>query len=142
MLCVLGNATWCRVSSALRNFSAACWAWNPTGSYETRPRSMKSPKRSESSPSMATSSSNATIVSTLMRDGYAVDQFAASGFPGTPLHADDPRQVPFLNAEQQWETRWVVEARLQADETVTGIPQQFAGVLNVTLIDVDAAYPP
>src|SRR5271157_2653394 len=30
------------------------------------------------------------------------------------LYCEDPRLVPFVNAEQQWEQRWVVNAHLQA----------------------------
>ena len=88
------------------------------------------------------SADNAQVISTLFRDSYAVDQFAGSGFGDiTPLHADDPRQVPFINDQQQWENRWVVEALVQANQVVT-LPQQFAGAVTVTLLSVDATYPP
>lgn len=87
------------------------------------------------------SSDNAQIISTMMRDDYAVRQFASSGFDVIPLLADDPRQIPFLNGEQQYETRWVVEALLQANQIVTA-PQQFASAAAVGTIDVDASYPP
>ena len=82
----------------------------------------------------------AEIISTMFRDSYATDFFLS--YPGiTPLHADDPRQVPFINAESQYETRYVVEALLQADQTVTGVPQQFADILSIDLIDVETIYP-
>lgn len=83
------------------------------------------------------SAENAQIVSTMFRDGYAVDQFAASGFDVAPLHADDPRQMTFVNGEDQYETRWVVEAAVQANQVVTSAPQQFADVVSATLVDVD-----
>ena len=83
---------------------------------------------------------NAQIITTMMRDDYAVQQFATSGLAITPLYADDPRQIPFINAEQQYENRWVVEAMLQVDPVIT-VPQQFADQLNVTLINVAATYP-
>jgi hypothetical protein len=58
----------------------------------------------------------------------------------TPLHADDPRQVPFISAEQQFENRWIVEALVQANQTVV-VPLQFASAVTLTLQDVDALFP-
>ncbi len=89
------------------------------------------------------SADNAQIISTMFRDQYAFDAFAASGIPGVaPLLADDPRQIPFQNAEDQYEDRWVVEAQIQANQIVSSIPQQTFDVIAVDLINVDAAYPP
>lgn len=84
---------------------------------------------------------NAQKISTLMRDDYAVQQFATYGVDVTPLLADDPKQLPFLNAEQQYEDRWVIEAMLQANEVVS-VQQQFADQASVEVVSVDAAYPP
>lgn len=84
---------------------------------------------------------NAQTIATLMRDAYAVDAFAASNPNIIPLHADDPRQLPFTNAEQQYEDRWVLEALIQANQTVSRIPLQFADVVEVELIEVDTTYP-
>lgn len=84
---------------------------------------------------------NAQKISTLFRDDYAVQQFAKSGIDVSPLLAEDPKQLPFLNAEQQYEDRWVLEAQMQVNEIVT-FPQQFADALDVDLVDVDAVYPP
>jgi len=87
------------------------------------------------------SADNAQIITTLFRDSYATTAFAASGFDVAPLYADDPRQVPFINAEQQFETRWIVEAFLQANQVVT-VPQDSANIVSVTPVSVDATYPP
>lgn len=87
------------------------------------------------------SADNAQIISTLFRDDYAVQSMTASGFDLAPLYADDPKQVPFANDQQQIEYRWVIDARLQVNPTVS-VPQQFADQLNAILIDVDAKYPP
>lgn len=88
------------------------------------------------------SANNAQTITTLFRDEYAVDQFAASGFGDiVPLHADDPRQVPFINDAQQYEDRWIVEALLQANQIVT-VPQQFASLISVILKEVDTTFPP
>lgn len=89
-----------------------------------------------------TSGDAAQTVSTMMRDEYATEQFAGQSpnYGVTPLLADDPRQVPFLNSEQAYEFRWIVEAMLQADQVVL-VPQQFADSVKVEIIDVDATYP-
>ena len=82
------------------------------------------------------SSDNVQIVSTMFRDQYAVDFFADTGLDITPLFADEPRQLPFINAEQAWETRWSIDLHFQVNATVLNIPQQFADQLNADLIDV------
>lgn len=84
----------------------------------------------------------AQTISTLFRDEYATQSFAEQDpAVATPLYADDPRQMPFVNDQQQYEWRWVVEACLQVNQTVT-VPQQYADEIVVDLIDVDVAYPP
>lgn len=88
------------------------------------------------------SGDNAQVIATMLRDPYAVDFFIATGFQVSPLYADDPRQVPFINAEKQYEDRWVVDAHLQADEVVSGAPVQFATSATVDLAEIDATYPP
>lgn len=60
----------------------------------------------------------AVVVSTLFRSDIAVDALAQLGTPISPLYADDPKQIPFLNAEQQYETRWVLDAVLQVNAGV------------------------
>lgn len=87
------------------------------------------------------SAENAQAITTLLRDGYAVDAFLALGDDVQTLHADDPKQIAFLNGESQWETRWVIEAKLQANQ-VLSVPLQFAGALAVDLIEVDMSLPP
>ena len=77
------------------------------------------------------SSDAAQLISTLFRDGVAVDAFSALGYKVTPLYADDPRQAPYQNAEQNYETRWVVSAVLQANQS-TSWPMQFADGATVT----------
>lgn len=84
------------------------------------------------------STNNVQTIATLFRDEFATHWFEDS--PVMPLHADDPRQAPFLNAEQQYENRWVLEAVMQANQTVF-VPQQFAEALHVGLINVDSTYP-
>ncbi len=77
---------------------------------------------------------NAQIIATMLRDEYAVLKFAETGF-ATPLYSEDPRQMPFISGEQQYEDRWIVEVCLQTNPTVT-VPQQFADAVDVDLIIV------
>lgn len=82
----------------------------------------------------------AQTVSTAFRDPYASTFFEA--YPGiAPLHADDPRLAPFWNDQSQMETRWVLEANLQANQRIR-VPAEFADALAVEIVSVDAAYPP
>jgi hypothetical protein len=86
----------------------------------------------------------AQTVSTLLRDPFGVTFFAGLDPPMNgvvPLHADDPRQVPFINAEQAYEWRWILEAHLQVNQNVQ-VPQQYADAATVEVEDVTALYPP
>jgi hypothetical protein len=85
---------------------------------------------------------NAFRISTVFRDEYATTAFASYGKDVTPLYADDPKQVPFINDQNQYEDRWVLEACLQANQAVVNIPQQFFETAVVGLIEVDSHYPP
>ncbi|MBB3743910.1 hypothetical protein FHX10_003409 [Rhizobium sp. BK591] len=85
------------------------------------------------------SAENVQTISTLFRDAYAVDAFAGSGV--TPLYVGDPRLLPFENENQQVENRWSIDAQMQVNPVIAGIPQQFADELDITVIDVQAAYP-
>jgi hypothetical protein len=87
------------------------------------------------------SADNVQIITTLLRDDYACQLFAASGYDIAPLYAGDPQQIPFTNSEQQVEFRWVIDAVLQANTVVT-MPQDFASSVEVGVIDVDVVYPP
>jgi hypothetical protein len=82
------------------------------------------------------SADNAQIISTMFRDEYATNWWLAAGVTtSAPLYADDPRQMPFMNENQQVENRWVITARLEADQTIV-VPMQFAQALSVNIIDV------
>ena len=87
------------------------------------------------------SSDNAQVISTVMRDEVANRYFNPTTTGVSPLYADDPRQVPFFNGEDQYETRWVVDVHLQVNQLVI-FSQQFADAVEVDVISVDATYPP
>ncbi len=95
------------------------------------------------SASLTSAGDMATVVSTLMRDAFATQQFAEQSpyYGVSPLYADDPRQMPWVNDQQQVEWRWVLEAKVQAPEQVV-VPQQYADVVEVDVISVDATFPP
>lgn len=83
-----------------------------------------------------TSADLANTFVTMFRDQFAVDFFNASGFDVWPIHCDDPRQVPFINAAQQYETRFIVEVHIQANQIITGVGQQAFDVVNINLIEI------
>lgn len=87
------------------------------------------------------SSENSQIISTLLRDQIGCAAFAAIASNIQTLFASDPRQSPFINGEDQYEDRWMVDAVLQADITLT-TSQQFSSKLSVGLIPADITYPP
>lgn len=87
------------------------------------------------------SESNAQIISTTFRDYYATNFFTNENPNIAPLYADNPEQRPFLNAEQQWEDRYVIEVHMQVNQTVV-VPQDFAQQAEVGVVSVDATYPP
>ena len=70
------------------------------------------------------------VITALFRDEYAVDRFAASGFDMAPLYTSEPRQIPFLNGEQQVEALWSVDLVMQVNSLVT-VPQDFAQSLEI-----------
>jgi hypothetical protein len=84
----------------------------------------------------------AAIFVTQYRSVFATDFFENQLSLGIDaLYADEARQVPFINDQQQYEWRWMVEALLQANQVVV-VPQQFSDAVTVNLINVPAAYGP
>jgi hypothetical protein len=78
----------------------------------------------------------AMTVSTALRDEYGTAFFAALPPPQnivSPLYADDPRQVPFVNDQAQYEWRWILELRLYIDQTIT-VPALYDDSVSTTLV--------
>ena len=91
-----------------------------------------------------TASDLAEIVATTFRDEYATRFFGALPAPLdkiSPFYADDPRLMPFVNDQSQYEWRWVVDARMQVNQQVV-VSQQFADQVKVGLIEIDEYFPP
>ena len=78
---------------------------------------------------------NVRTIDSLFRSDYATQFFASQNFPGAPLYAGEPMQIPFENAEQQMEYRWVMELNMDVYIAI-GTPQQFADQIVVTPIEV------
>jgi len=85
------------------------------------------------------SGDNAQAIATLFYSDYAYEMIIPFGV--APLYASEARQVPFLNAEQQIEYRWSIDADLQVDPTVRTTPQQFADKLSAKPVPVDLIEP-
>lgn len=83
------------------------------------------------------SGDGARVFATLFRDPFGTEFFEALGIDAAPLYAGEPAQRPFVNAEQQYEWRWIVEAALQVNQTVAGLPQQFASVVSITPVSAE-----
>jgi hypothetical protein len=82
------------------------------------------------------SGDNAQRISALWYDQYTVTGFNNLGAAVCPLYADEPKQMPFVNAEEQFEERWVVDLHMQINPIVAA-PQQFADQLNANTVLVD-----
>lgn len=91
------------------------------------------------SPDLTTAGDLAATITTLFRSELATtDALFNSGVTGVwPLWADDATQQPFVNGEQQYETRWVLDVYLQVNQAVSW-PQQFAGALTINFVQADA----
>ena len=84
-----------------------------------------------------TASAMAMTVQAMFRDETGLALFPATV---QPLYCDDPMQIPLVTGEQQWLERWRVSAVMQIDPSVT-TTQDFAGALDIGLVDVTTAYP-
>jgi hypothetical protein len=80
----------------------------------------------------------AAMLTMLFRDDYACRALAPNC---QPLYAEDARQMAFVSGEQQYIERWSFTAAIQYNPT-TVLPQAFADVLAIDLINVNEAYSP
>lgn len=87
------------------------------------------------------SGDNVQIVEALFRSEDACFNFDQSGIAMQPLYSSDPRQMSFLNGEDQIEERWSIDVAIQINPIIT-TKQDFANAVTLTVIEVDATYPP
>jgi hypothetical protein len=85
-----------------------------------------------------TSGDWAAMLTTLWRDEYACNLMAPSC---QPLYADNARQMPLIDSEAQYESRYTIDAQLMYNP-VTTFPMEFADSLDQGVINVNAAFPP
>jgi hypothetical protein len=86
----------------------------------------------------------AQTVSTTLRDEFGVDFFSALPMPQNsiaPLYADDPRYVPFVNDQGQYEWRVTLDAHFQVNQIVS-VPIEYADAFKVIPVSVYAEFPP
>lgn len=72
----------------------------------------------------------ASMIATLMRDEWGISQLEGEGI--VPLYATDGKQLPFYNAEHQYEDRWVMEVAFQMTPIVS-TTAEFAATLTPTI---------
>lgn len=89
----------------------------------------------------AMSSDRAKVITMLLRSGSAFDFFQASGVDMSPLYASDAQQMPLVTGEEQYLERWTFNAVFQYNPIIA-LAQQSANALAVSIINVDASYPP
>lgn len=83
------------------------------------------------------SGSWAATISTVFEDFYG---FNALGPNCEPLYANEARMMPLIDEELAYEERWSLSAHLQWTPVAT-IQQQYAGSIDLTLVDVQVQYP-
>lgn len=92
------------------------------------------------------SGDNSRIIEGLFRSEYGVEAVSAGAvaagamaYSVVPLYCDEARQVPFLNAEQQYENRWSLDLHLQINPVIS-TPQEFAQQVQVRNIEASVTY--
>lgn len=83
------------------------------------------------------SAENVTRITTQWYSWTGVQACLDQGGIIAPLYATEPRQIPFINDQDQYEERWMVDLHLQANPVVT-VTQQFADQLTATAEAVEA----
>lgn len=83
----------------------------------------------------------AALIATTFKTDYAATILGAAAIELQPLYANDPRQMTIVDAEQQYQPRWIVELAFQYNPVVT-LPQDYAMALTVVPAEVDATFPP
>jgi hypothetical protein len=73
----------------------------------------------------ATSGDWAAMLTTILRSEWGVGQLAPEV---VALYAEDDRMAPLIDAERQYEKRWIVGAVLKYNPT-TSTPKEYAGTL-------------
>lgn len=81
----------------------------------------------------------ARVIEGLFRSEVATAFFETQGLGMAPLYCSDPKQLPFINDQQQYENRWSMDAHMQFNPII-GTPQQFATEIEITTIEAGVVY--
>ena len=73
------------------------------------------------------------VFNQLFRDLYGCDALRPYGVQ--PLWCDDGRQMPLIDSEKQYQTRWMIHALMQVNPTVS-TAQDFAGSVAINIVEV------
>ena len=65
------------------------------------------------------SGDNCQLITTLFRDRFATISMATAPVTVSPLYASDPRQIDYIDSEDQFENRWRVDLHMQVNPSVT-----------------------
>ena len=87
------------------------------------------------------SADNSQVIEAVFRDETACQAFTDTGLDLQPLYTSDPRQIPFINGEGQYENRWSIDLTMQANPVIT-VAQQFAGIVTIIFDVADGPLPP
>ena len=78
------------------------------------------------------SADNTMLISTYFKSDYGIQLFKSSNAYVEPLYCSDPRQIPFINSEQQVETRWSIDVIMDSIPSAQiVVTDYFAGELAV-----------
>jgi hypothetical protein len=81
------------------------------------------------------------VIATLFRSEVATAFFAPYyGGNFVPLYNSEPRHLPVINGENQYELRWTIDLYFQCNVAVVA-PMQFMSTAKIGVINVDATYP-
>lgn len=81
----------------------------------------------------------ATIIEALWRDTVGCNALAPTC---APLYSGEPMQSALVNGEEAYEDRWILEAFLQYNPTITTPQQSAAPPYKLKVFNVDEKYPP
>lgn len=82
----------------------------------------------------------AASISTILRDEFATEQFAALGYDMQTLYTDDAQQMPLISGEEQYIERWMFNAVLQLNPKLT-VAIETPSTLTMNTINVPVTYP-
>lgn len=83
------------------------------------------------------SSDWAVIIATMFRDPYGCQIL---GPLVQPLYCEDPKMMPLVDGEDNYEQRWMVTAMLQFNPIVN-VSQEFMNDIEIVPVSVDATFP-